>query len=720
MKQSELSAPGFESEAALGRPEFIHRGYYTPPSLANGVDFCMLDTSGSMAFKDHIKGYYSFWLKRGRAHAADPTGIVKLRYHFLSDKGEVEPGWFGQRLDVRTGRLLTRLRFYQLELDVEAFLTDDHTLIEVFYVRKCGARNGAFILSQTFPKVTYTFKPVRSLGALPNAIHVSAEGRNAIFHYQFSGEGGKFRGVGITAARVENGGGALGGVELVRQPIEPESSITISRLRSGARIVRITTLMDDQDTPKWEAEARKVHASYMARTVEDMRGEHMRKWQDYYARSSFDCSDPLVTKGFETSLAVCRMAQHPNGSLSTQLVVPCNHAMGTYWDAWFSGAGLLRTNHVAEARRLVEFWRSCYPLARHLAREHGVGGARFPWVLLENRTPWAHSVEGDRQIHNNVTPAVNMFEQAIYTGDRQLLEDVFGILQDSVRFIVEFALQKDRGRWHLRELAGVDESGKMKRDELTAAAIARRGLRMVLEASRITGRKPDADLLAAEQGLDAVLRGLWVKGVWRSYEGADGGGMATPSAFIHLPDPERFKPAINDALMRCREAYGLGGGDTSRMRCATFPWVEGQFAWAMALNGDPRGFEYLEGMLAYTNFFGGMQEYHWLHGEPSRDWFVGAHGVYLAALADLCVQRHGDRLCVFPLGARHLPWRQGAFHRFRAPGGLLVDAEWDTPRKVQVTVSNDSPEAQQLELCRGRGAARQLRLAPGETARRAL
>jgi hypothetical protein len=193
--------------------------------------------------------------------------------------------------------------------------------------------------------------------------------------------------------------------------------------------------------------------------------------------------------------------------------------------------------------------------------------------------------------------------------------------------------------------------------------------------------------------------------------------LATSVAFIHLPDPRRFRRAIDDALLRCREPYGLGAGDSSRMRCATFPWVEGHFAWAMALNGDPRAFRFLEGMLRYTNFFGGLPEYHWLHGEPSRDWFVGASGAYLAALVDLCVQRRAGRLCLFPVGFRHLPWRSGAFRGFRTPGGILVDAEWSRSGKLRATLHNDLPNAQVFDLCVGTTRIARLRLGGGELTR---
>ena len=46
------------SGSLVGSP-FIRAGYYVPMVLANGVDFLQLDFSGSMTFKDHIKGYIS-------------------------------------------------------------------------------------------------------------------------------------------------------------------------------------------------------------------------------------------------------------------------------------------------------------------------------------------------------------------------------------------------------------------------------------------------------------------------------------------------------------------------------------------------------------------------------------------------------------------------------------------------------------------------------------
>jgi hypothetical protein len=136
----------------------------------------------------------------------------------------------------------------------------------------------------------------------------------------------------------------------------------------------------------------------------------------------------------------------------------------------------------------------------------------------------------------------------------------------------------------------------------------------------------------------------------------------------------------------------------------------------MAVHVDPRAFQYLEGMTSFTNFFGGFPEYHWLHGEPSRAWFIGAHGVFLAALADLCLQRKEDVVRVFPLGFRNMPWHEGAFQGFRAPGGILVDAEWSKSGRVRASVRNDSPTAQEFAFQAGASGGARMRLAPGGAA----
>ena len=103
MKTENVSSP------ALGSPPFLSRGYFVPLTLSNGVDFLQLDFGGTMGFKDHIKGYMSYWYKKERPVGPDPLGIVKLGYDLISDKGPVEIGGFSQRFDPQTARLFTKV-----------------------------------------------------------------------------------------------------------------------------------------------------------------------------------------------------------------------------------------------------------------------------------------------------------------------------------------------------------------------------------------------------------------------------------------------------------------------------------------------------------------------------------------------------------------------------------------------------------------------------------
>ena len=64
----------------------------------------------------------------------------------------------------------------------------------------------------------------------------------------------------------------------------------------------------------------------------------------------------------------------------------------------------------------------------------------------------------------------------------------------------------------------------------------------------------------------------------------------------------------------------------------------------------------------------------WDYGEPSREWFVAAHGLFVAALCEFIVQARGEALAILPLGVAALPFRTFRAEDFRAEGGWLVSA----------------------------------------------
>ncbi|MEI6424395.1 MAG: hypothetical protein WCP55_19415, partial [Lentisphaerota bacterium] len=203
--------------------------------------------------------------------------------------------------------------------------------------------------------------------------------------------------------------------------------------------------------------------------------------------------------------------------------------------------------------------------------------------------------------------------------DSAIIGKRFEMMEDCVRFVIEFALKQGDCGPYLKELISIDESGKKKRNELLTTMITLRGIEILKAAAALLSRPVSDDILRAEPALRDVLKSLEMKHGYAPYEGGGSGSWGNVVPFIHSPDKRKFGKSIDFALDGCEEAYGLNVGRTSRMRCATFPWVEGIFAWAMLRNNDKRAKKYFMNMQRFTNFHGGFAEHIWIHGEPSRE-----------------------------------------------------------------------------------------------------
>jgi len=665
------------------RPPFIQRGYYVPLVLSNGVDFCQVDITGSCAFKDHIKGYGSFWYKKGRPNQSDPIALTRPYYAFKSDRGRVEAGDFSQNFDPLTGRLHTKISMYQLEMLIETFLTDDHTLIEKYKILKSTGKKGELLFFLLFYNHSYTGKPYSIIPQSEKNLTCFLKDGIPAFLYQYGEKEDLFRGQGMMGIRKIVGNPWIvpfqEGKYLLR--------ITVDRLRKGNDFARIITLVDDRDAADWKRECERIHAFYMTARWRDVESNNIRAWKQFSERSSFTCDEPDITDQFDTSLYVCKASLHPNGSSVSALAHPNSHGMGTYWDIWYVHSALLRTNRLEEAGKIINFWQKVFPDGKRFAKNYyKVRGARFEWTYKYNGTPHGHS----EQVHSNILPGLMVWEHYLYTQDRELLKQNYRIILESVLFLIDYAMRKDsRGKYFLRELISSDESDTKKRNELLTAIGIKKGIQIARLAAGVLGEKVPDDILDAEKPIEKILNSLKKNGIFLLDENADTGTWATIWAYIHFPDSKVFPKALDYALEGCREPYGLGIGMTSRMRCATFPWVEGIFAWAMARNGDRRAYEYLRMTNRYTNFYGGMPEYVWLHGEPSRDWFVAAHGVFLTVLCELIVVMKGDTLEVLPLGVESLPWKSVKVERFRVENGILVSFEFNRD-SIELILHNDA------------------------------
>ncbi|MDD5707934.1 MAG: hypothetical protein PHR35_18605 [Kiritimatiellae bacterium] len=641
----------------LTGPSALQKGYYVPLVLSNGLDFCQLDHEGSMSFKDHIKGYMSYWYRKGRPFGPDPAGLVKLTYEWQTSHGPVEVGDFRQGFDPVTRTATTRVWAHGLELEVECRLTADSTLIERYTVIACADRNGCLRLGMEFPDSSYSGKPIKTIP--PRSMESNGAGAMR-FDYAWTDKGVENQGEG--RSRVELLSAAAHFVSPSSGTHVPEDGIFlhVAGLANGDRVVRTTTLKDSLNgVPAAAPQA--LHSATFT-------------------------GDEAVSNLLALSAYVCEASLHPNGSCVSALAIPNGHGMATYWDVWFVHYALLLAGRADAAMRIVAFWDMVYEDSKRTARDvYQVGGARFGWALQMDGSPRYHA----EQIHNNLVPVFTIWAQHEFTGDVRVLTERYELMLDCLRFVVQHALRQEHGSWQLKELIAVDESWQKKRNELLTAVASLKAARILKQAATVLGREPDVEVLTAETAFSRIVAQARAGGVWQAYDGATTGTWASMLAAIHFPDPKGFGKAAAHALEGCAETDGLGIGHTSRMRCATFPWVEGIFAWAMARNQDPRAFDWLRHMMGSTNFHGGLPEYVWRHGEPSRDWFVAAHAVFVIALRESLVQTDGDTLRLLPLGLDSLPWEEFNLRGWNLPGGGRVSMSYKKGRPLELRL--DSP-----------------------------
>ena len=686
-------------------PAYLVDGYFVPLVLANGTDFCQVDFTGTLGFKEHIRGYFPFWYRKGRPDGPDPAGLVHLPWQWVTSVGPVEIGASDFSFCPETAVLTTRLSLYRLELSVTTFLNDDHQLVEAYDVLEATDDRAVMRLIAECPGASYTNKPLDSLWRCGAELRFAAEAGRGVMRYRYASAGQAFEGAAVTSVVVLDGTAtttcsvdrrqdpASEGVSMAHDDHAASDRILIELgpLRTGDRFMRITTVMDSLDRASWCEDQLQAHAACEGRSFPDLLERHARSRASYSEASAFQCDADRISRLFAVSMYVCRASLHPGGSSVSALAIPNNHHMGTYWDIWFVHAALLRANRVVAARTIIDFWHVALPAAQRVARaSYGVEGARFEWVLRHDGVP----AYGADQLHNNVIPVLTIWEQYLYTMDRAGLARDFAIMVEAMRFLAAYALRREAGGvWYLREMISVDESLKRKRNELLTTARMLDGIRVLARAAAVLERSVPDEFAETEQALTGILAGLRdPQAGWQPYEGADRSSWAVPLALLHMTDSDGYAPAMARALIECCEARGWGMGAASRMRCAESPWMAGIMAWAMARHGDARAGEMLEAMGHVTNVFGGLPEYVWLHGEPSREWFVAAHGVFVVVLAELVAQQRGESLTILPFGLDALPWSTCSVDRFRLPGGLLIRVEQARGASPRVALLNDTSE----------------------------
>ncbi len=656
-------------------PGYFQNREYSYCVLGNGVDLLYLDWSGAMSFKDQINGNFAYWYKLDRKtfQKSDPLPLLRAKYHLISPAGPVEIAGSKQSFDPETGVLTTLISAEPFEFKLRSLLTNNHLFVLEFNFRKFP-EGGSVLFALDDNRITYTRKLIDQLS---EPVRYSIENSMIKADYRNSGHA-PFQGIGLmdvlapACAVVKPFDTLFDKNAPVFPYLAGNVFIQIKNLKKGDALCCVSCLVDSMDSSDFEKVAFDTVRKFKKQGFQKIYTSHRELWKKYSKVSQIHISND-TDYIYRLSKYLLKAVQFKTGAIIPSAVFPNNHGCLVYWDALFDQIGLLRTNHIEEAKKITEFWLYGLEKARENAGKFGAKGAYYGWNLdFYGHDPEALKVN---QIHLNGDIALSCWNYYEYTGDMKFLKNVFPVMKETIDFLIYGWIENYEKGIRVKSCASLDESSFERVSDTWTTALIIKGIENIVRAADILGKNIDTGFYRdVRNGLMKTLENNVKDGILFSHSGFGNLNVGTILALIILEklngvDKMRtFKKFVNDV----KEQSGLGWGHSSRMRCMIFPWAELIASIFLARNKNPLAQKYIENATGATNSFGGIAEYIWLHNLISRNWFVTAHGTFLWAITEMLVCSNGENIVLFP-GVRQENIRENlSFKNILIEGNILA------------------------------------------------
>ncbi len=729
LRQRQRATPRSPRHAGAWRATPFSVRPYVPMVLGNGNDMVTVDYTGSMlcslgghAHKEQHEGVVPGWYKQShRLHRIPPrvartvpfpsrSGMpqpcLQAGYAVRINGEYVSPSDYRQSFDARRAVLTTDLVFLGGRWRVTSYLTAARVWVEQVRVVSLPRGQRADLLFMVLPQ-TDTFL----LGVEPSRrsfLTVSPAGPGALaFAYRLNPNPRRGAGLFWTAPR-----GRIAGRAIVH-----------SGVRAGFTVTRWLLAVDAAERPPCAGGPRAWYRTFRARPESEWRRAHVRDWLAYSGRSAVRLPDGEMEGLYDLSLYWLRANQHPGtGSLNLG-PFPCHWGGGAnaIWDSGCMQMALLGSNHVAESRRLLDFYRSRMPAARRMATALGAPGARLCFFAsAAGQEQHADPAKVRREkIAANATACHSVYDHWRIHGRDDALADDLALMRDLLDHVLAVAVLERADRAWIVDAAGVAEGQvPVSNDSFLALHVAR-ALRGYAEMADAAGRPvPDRYRTAA----DRLMRGLR-DNVWHGVLMADrraAQGVASPLlALSDLPGALAglYTPATLNAWRRLtRTPWGY---DKPEKDYRDWSWCHAWLAVVYSHWGRSRAaFAELRRATKDASALGALPEKVRLDGFPVRYWYTTAHAAYAQAVqCALCHDRPGGALGL--LMGLDGAWRDLAFQRLRMLGGLLVSLEVRAGAVRRAVFENDGGRPLRRRLIWNRRyaspAVRDVALRPGQT-----
>ncbi len=701
------AAPAFDGTAWGGR--FPDRRYY-PFYLANGRDAALINISGSgdghwerapysadVLSKLHAMG----WYKADRRLLASDCGV----YGPLVCLGEftacprlhndyVVPRDVRQYFDPKSATLTT---FFSqrddrsdenLELRMQTYMCSNGVLIqeiEVLHAPPCGL-SYAFSLSTVSPNHQNHMRPLIS----PEACEILSSGSGAevvmterwpgLNAVAFSLTGG----VGIRKTDRRSLPGLA--YEEMEQIIEP--------VVTGARFWRAVSFQDDREGGNPEESSAKLLKELREEGIEPLRERHLLEWENYFNKSNVELPDPAAQYVYELSRYMLKANHHPQGYQPVGLL-PYQWQGVMFWDASFAQEAFLNCGNVNEARAISGQIKRLLPEAKALAARLGNSGARIEWTA--NLHAFTTYDPPSRQFHNNAAWARSFCLLGEYLGAPPARGDLAAI-EDLLRFLIEEFERHGDATEHEFAFSGIDEStDDPKLYDTWTFAILLKALEDYFRLCHKHGIKPAFPASLMQRIEEILTANVDGDGVLQSFRG---GRLPHWGSLIFDLFPNH--PAALPTISRMSENYDaerdlFNFHGLNRYAEKTFPWATYLVVRCLAKIGRPEALAYFLHNLNHVNYFGGIPERIYYHGEPYINWFSTGHASLILAMNTLLATEIDGHLQL--LGGLDLKrWHTLSFAGLHAGDGWVVTLELKNGHVRKCMVNNLLSEARPLKI----------------------
>ncbi|MCM8759533.1 MAG: hypothetical protein NC906_07185, partial [Candidatus Omnitrophica bacterium] len=646
--------------------------------VGNGVDLLYIDWSGAMSFKDQVNGNFAYWYKLDRksAQKSDPLPILRVKYYLISPWGPIEIDDSKQSFDPQTGVLTSAISAQPFLFTLKSFLTEQHLLILEFIFHKFPD-DGSICFALDDNRITYTRKFVETLS---QPIRYSIE--NEMIKVEFSHSGSyPFKGIGLLDV-VAPGDAAVKLFDKKNEKNTPQfpylasnTLLQVKNIKNGGRLYCLACVVDNIDTPTYKSAAFESIRNFKKQKYQQIYELNASKWRKITNLSKIKISREIDYL-YKLSVYLLKAVQFKTGAIIPSALFPNNHGCLVYWDALFDQIGLLRTNHIEEARKITEFWLLGLEKARENARKLGADGAYYGWATdFYGYDPDALKVN---QIHFNGDIALSCWKYYEYTKDTKTLMKVFPVMKETIDFLISYWAEKFESGIRVKSCESLDESSYERISDTWTTALIVKGIDHILCAADILGYSVDKQFY--ETMRSGLMKGLEMNvknGILFSHGNFGDLNIGSILSLIILDKVngvdkmKTFKRFVRDV----KEKSGLGWGHSSRMRCRIFPWAEFIAAIFLARNKNPLAQNFLENAIKATNSFGGFAEYIWLHKLISRNWYVSAHGTFLWAITEMLISSQQDTISLFPGFKNNAIKENLSFHNILIEGNIYASSQ---------------------------------------------